>query len=163
MAPELLLADGADPDAGKPSQSSDMYAFAMVIWEVRTVYNCQLDKRSNRSQIFTGRIPFDHIPSEYKILMDVSIGARPLRPEDAEEIGFSDSLWAVMLRCWLPESEQRPSCREVTEALTSLDGPTSLAAIGHEILDGIYEIIDMKVNRISSCALATPSPSAYFG
>ena len=35
MAPELLNADGAELDAGKASFSSDMYAVAMVFWEVR--------------------------------------------------------------------------------------------------------------------------------
>lgn len=89
--------------------------------------------------------------------MDVSVGARPLRPEDTEEIGFDDSLWEIMQRCWRPEFEQRPSCREVTEALTSLDGPTNPVIIGNELLDGIYEIIDVKVKKIYPRVLTTPS------
>jgi serine/threonine protein kinase len=34
MAPELLSAESGDLDAGRPSVSADMYALAMVIWEV---------------------------------------------------------------------------------------------------------------------------------
>jgi serine/threonine protein kinase len=34
MAPELLSAEIGDLDAGRPSVSADMYALAMVIWEV---------------------------------------------------------------------------------------------------------------------------------
>lgn len=38
MAPELLNADGAELDAGKASFASDMYAVAMVFWEVCFLY-----------------------------------------------------------------------------------------------------------------------------
>jgi serine/threonine protein kinase len=34
MAPELLSAESPDADAGRPSVSADVYALAMVIWEV---------------------------------------------------------------------------------------------------------------------------------
>ena len=36
MAPELLISDDAEQDAGKASCASDMYALGMVFWEVRT-------------------------------------------------------------------------------------------------------------------------------
>ena len=35
MSPELLVDNEASEDAGKPTQASDIYALAMVFWEVR--------------------------------------------------------------------------------------------------------------------------------
>jgi serine/threonine protein kinase len=34
MAPELLNYEEDDPESGKPTPASDMYALGMVLWEV---------------------------------------------------------------------------------------------------------------------------------
>lgn len=101
-----------------------------------------------RNQLFTGRVPFDHIPSEYKILMDVLNNHRPPRPEDAGEIGFCITLWEIMQRCWIPEPDRRPSCPEVLEALIFAEGPSEPMVESHEIADGVYEIINVKVRIV---------------
>lgn len=37
MAPELLVPEGHELDQGNPSKKSDVYAFGMVIYEVRVI------------------------------------------------------------------------------------------------------------------------------
>ena len=42
---------------------------------------------------------------------------RPTRPEHARSIGFPDSLWDFVQRCWDPDMKLRPEAVEVTVQL----------------------------------------------
>lgn len=54
MAPELLMNDGSDANAGQPTSASDMYATAMVIWEVSCITALWADRRANRLEALHG-------------------------------------------------------------------------------------------------------------
>jgi len=53
-------------------------------------------------------------------------GKRPVKPENAPAIGFSDSLWDLARRCWDGKIELRPEVGEVVthlgEAAAEWDG-----------------------------------------
>jgi hypothetical protein len=44
-------------------------------------------------------------------------GLRPTKPENAAAIGFSDSLWDFVQRCWHGDMELRPKVAEVVTHL----------------------------------------------
>ena len=44
-------------------------------------------------------------------------GVRPAKPENASAIGFSDSLWDFVQRCWDGKIELRPKVAEVVTEL----------------------------------------------
>lgn len=44
-------------------------------------------------------------------------GHRPVKPENATTIGFSDSLWDFVQRCWDAKAESRPEAAEVVSHL----------------------------------------------
>ena len=44
-------------------------------------------------------------------------GRRPVKPENASSIGFSDLLWGFVQRCWVSEMESRPPVAEVVMQL----------------------------------------------
>lgn len=73
-------------------------------------------------QLFTGRIPFDHVIYDFHVIMEVMQGARPPRPIDAEAAGFDETIWGIMERCWHIEPGLRPSCQEVLDVVTSMRG-----------------------------------------
>ena len=52
-----------------------------------------------------------------EIALNVVQGIRPLKPENASAIGFSDSLWDFVQRCWDGQMELRP---KVAEAVSQL-------------------------------------------
>ena len=49
--------------------------------------------------------------------MSVVEGKRPPKPKDASDVGFSDSLWDFVRRCWDGRSELRPTVTEVVSQL----------------------------------------------
>ena len=52
-----------------------------------------------------------------EIALDVVQGVRPTKPENASAIGFSDSLWSFVQRCWDGEMKLRPKIAEVVSQL----------------------------------------------
>jgi len=92
---DSYLLDPDEPQASRPNQKSDIYSFAMVAIEV-----------------FTGKVPFPDMPNT-KVIIITSQGRRPKKPEDAQYLGLSDSVWNMIKRCWHEKPDQRPTTSEV--------------------------------------------------
>ena len=63
-----------------------------------------------------GEIPFRgvrHMELGYAVVE----GLRPKKPENASTIGFSDSLWGFVQRCWDCDMKLRPKVTEVVKHL----------------------------------------------
>jgi len=39
-------------------------------------------------------------------------GSRPARPQEAQPIGLTDSVWDMTVRCWHQDPAQRPTMTE---------------------------------------------------
>ena len=59
------------------------------------------------------------------VFKKVTQGDRPGRPEGAEGVWFTDDIWEVLERCWVPTPENRPSIDDVLRCL----GKTSKSRI----------------------------------
>ena len=117
MAPEQLVPSKFGCTDSVPTQRSDIYAFGLVIYQVRSQDRGYLSC-TYTAQVLTGGIPFQGLRLG-EIAMSVVEGGRPPKPENASDIGFSDSLWDFVERCWDGKLELRPN---VTEVVSQLGG-----------------------------------------
>jgi serine/threonine protein kinase len=114
MAPELLDAKEERQFDGKeecrPTQSSDMWSFGCVCYEVwfYVVKQTQL----MIYQVFTGKTPFCDYTNDIQILAVLMRRAR--RPADASQlnnVNIQDR--KLMDKCWRYEPDLRASCEEI--------------------------------------------------
>lgn len=109
MAPELFKGD-------PPSYQTDVYAYAIVAWEVSNKSIC-IAMLTRIFQLFAGSVPYrgyvrDAIP------LNVSTGnMRPARPPKGALLGLSDDLWNFMELCWNTKPGDRPSMSSVVEVV----------------------------------------------
>jgi len=110
-APEILH------EFGTYSKEADIFAFAMVMIEVRygriVMHRTPVYCRLASTQVFTGAVPFDNSPL-LTAMMAIMKGDRPQRPTNT---ACSDELWAIMQRCWDQEPRRRPEVLEVSQVL----------------------------------------------
>ena len=90
MSPELINPQAFGFENSRPTESSDCYAFGMVIYET-----------------ISGRLPF-HKYTDLTVVVKVLGGERPLR-----EAGFAGGLWDTLELCWMPQPVGRPSVKDV--------------------------------------------------
>ena len=64
------------------------------------------------SKVFRGRHPFGELTATV-ITSNIVEGDRPARPHGAQEIGLTDSVWDMAVRCWHRDPVQRPTTTEV--------------------------------------------------
>ncbi|KIM74323.1 hypothetical protein PILCRDRAFT_706883 [Piloderma croceum F 1598] len=99
-APELLLAKSND-DTRLVTQATDVYAFAMVCYEM-----------------FSGELPFRDF-SDQKLASALVQGERPPRPFHplSRLRGLDDDMWDVVEVCWNQDAEKRLEASQVVECL----------------------------------------------
>ena len=109
-APEVLK-------EGPYSKEADIFAFAMVMIEVRhrrsSVYRALANCRLISIQVFTGAVPFRN-ESSFTAALSIMKDKRPLRPEHPT---LTDDLWTLIQRCWNRDPHLRPGVSEVLQAL----------------------------------------------
>ncbi|KAJ7846469.1 kinase-like domain-containing protein [Mycena leptocephala] len=96
MAPELL---DEIPPGTSPSPTRDIYAFGCTLLEM-----------------FTGKRPFAGVSSR-TVMLKVSRGERPSRPDSASSSDLTNETWAVIEKCWKQKPSERPSARQVLKGL----------------------------------------------
>ena len=94
MSPELI-----DPQRFKfktscPTIRSDCYALGMVIYET-----------------ISGHVPF-HELADMAVIVNILKGRHPPR-----EDRFTDDLWKMLKRCWVPHPKKRPGIEDVLRCL----------------------------------------------
>ncbi|KAI9004337.1 hypothetical protein DFJ74DRAFT_713080 [Hyaloraphidium curvatum] len=93
ISPQVLSGEQLQP-------ADDVYAFAMVCYEV----------------VSRGRYPFDEVANAAAIIYRVAIERkRPSRPDKVP-----DAVWDLITRCWAHEPEDRPSFAAVRDELEKL-------------------------------------------
>jgi len=108
-APELLSPTDFGLEKGVPSKEADVYALGMTVY-----------------QVLTRNLPF--FPrSELEVMLAVTLGERPPKPENAERIGMTEVVWDLLKECWKEDWTARPTITQVWETfdkVTSENGTT---------------------------------------
>jgi hypothetical protein len=52
------------------------------------------------------------------VVNEIMEGVRPMKPEGAKRLGFSNELWRTIELCWLQDRNARPSVEEILSCLT---------------------------------------------
>ena len=65
-------------------------------------------------EIITGSVPYARM-NDYAVMFAIAGGQTPTRPEDWIPTGsqMSDLLWSILIRCWNPVPELRPTASDV--------------------------------------------------
>ena len=103
VTPELLNPGKFGKTNNRPPQPADIYALGMVIYEVPT-----------------GFYPFREQFATYQLVFLVVGGARPTKPDNAEEIGFGNGTWELVKECWREKSTKRPTVERVLAHLARI-------------------------------------------
>ena len=115
MPPELLIPSIFGVKNPVPTPEADIYAFSLVIFQVREEHGGYL-LLAYTAQVLIGEIPFRGVrPTE--LGFSLVQGLRPDKPANALAIGFSDSLWTFVQRCWDGDRHSRPKVAEVVTHL----------------------------------------------
>ena len=101
-----------------PVPETDIYAFGLVILQVfsRSESPVSAVFLTYFIQVLTGEFPFRGT-GKVELGWSVVHGLRPDKPENASSIGFSDSLWDFVYRCWEGNMKLRPKVAEVVTHL----------------------------------------------
>ncbi|KAF9238959.1 kinase-like protein, partial [Melanogaster broomeanus] len=102
-APENLYLDIQSPGDKEavpkvsPTTQSDIYSFGRIML-----------------QVLTGKIPYHYYPVDARVVLAISQGEIPQRPDLA---AITDRRWAFIQKCWstVDEGRSRPSDEEVVE------------------------------------------------
>ncbi|KAF9238961.1 kinase-like domain-containing protein, partial [Melanogaster broomeanus] len=80
-----------------PTTGSDIYSFGRIML-----------------QVLTGKIPYHYYPADPPVVLAISRGENPQRPDLAE---ITDRRWAFIQKCWstVDDGQSRPSDEEVVE------------------------------------------------
>ena len=112
-APEVL------EKGNKATTEADVFSFGMVVIEVSPRTSPHLVAlRADSSdvlilvKVFTGGYPFSGFTDPI-IILKITTGERPARPLGTRELGLTDSVWEMTVRCWQQDPTLRPSVTEV--------------------------------------------------
>ena len=51
------------------------------------------------------------------VVVEITRGTRPKKPEDAAAFGITDGLWKMLERCWSANKDARPTLEAVLSCL----------------------------------------------
>ena len=112
MGPELIDPERFGLETSRRTKLSDCYALGMVIYET-----------------ISGHLPF-HNHSDLTVFKKVLDDKRPLRG-----VGFTDSIWELLGKCWEPEPGARPSVEGVLQCLEKVWGSPETPRVDEESED----------------------------
>ena len=95
MSPELFDPEKFGLKDDRQTKRSDCYALGMVIYEV-----------------LSGKVPFSH-HVDYTVVVRVTNGERPGRPQREGRKWFTDDVWSILERCWEANPGDRPRIKDV--------------------------------------------------
>ena len=103
-APEFLFPKKFGLDSARRTKETDVYAFAMVMYEVGPFHvlrsGLALDYITYAMrQAFSGSFPFKDLRHE-AVILPIRSGDHPCRPEGGSDLGLTDELWKMMKACW---------------------------------------------------------------
>ncbi|KAF9817368.1 hypothetical protein IEO21_03509 [Rhodonia placenta] len=152
MAPELLNPESIGESRSRPSRRSDIYSFAMVMYEV-----------------LAGRLPFEECRRDPAVIYQVVVlQNRPKRPPVND---LSDDIWALMEACWNMDPGQRPNMLTTLTRLSSACGRPSRPEPGigninsaeFNVADSNLPASDVETGSVPVIEIVPPTPHIVSG
>ena len=75
-------------------------------------------KKMEREQVLCGAIPFYDLFDSHFVMTKIKNGGRPAKPENAASLGFTGGLWEIVGKCWLVDTDARPTLLAVLSCLS---------------------------------------------
>ena len=72
-----------------------------------------------------GHAPYHNLVNETAVIVAITEGVRPEKPEDAAHLGFTEVLWNTVEQCWLEDSSARPGVEDILFCLNGAPLPRS--------------------------------------
>jgi len=135
MSPELIDPDRFGFRDGRPTKESDCYALGMVVYEV-----------------LSGQAPFAQF-REFAVVRNVLEGGRPVRPQGAQGVWFTDELWRMSELCWAHEPNGRPNLNAVLQCLEDVTRPSRFPS---PVMDEDVETDDQWDLTLSNSSTFSP-------
>ncbi|KAF9238962.1 kinase-like domain-containing protein [Melanogaster broomeanus] len=98
-----------------PTTRSDIYSLGRIMLQVRRYRDsCSEAMGLRKIKVLTGKIPYHYYPVDARVVLAISQGENPQRPDLA---AITDRRWAFIQKCWstVDEGHSRPSDEEVVE------------------------------------------------
>ena len=72
--------------------------------------------------MFSGMLPFILMQHDYRVILAIQNGERPLRPSDeqSQARGLTNEVWHIIEACWVQEPSKRPTASQIVDQLRSL-------------------------------------------
>ncbi|KAF7973304.1 hypothetical protein HWV62_15625 [Athelia sp. TMB] len=104
LFPDLINTESTVHESRKPDSACDVFAFAMVCYEM-----------------FSGCIPYQG-KRDHQVIHEISSNKRPQRPADlrAQTRGLTDLVWGIVVKCWDHQPETRFSATQIVQQLRAL-------------------------------------------
>ena len=128
LATPLLILPGIIPGSSK-HLSVNAVSFGSIVIEVRPTTLRRIVLGAERRiiwvlpKVFAGELPFSE-PAFLDMFPKISDGTRPDLPQGAQELGLTDSLWEIAVRCLCTDPAQQPNMTEVVGLLRELLMPS---------------------------------------
>jgi hypothetical protein len=97
-------------------------------------------------QVLTGMTPFCKF-IESEVVVKVMGGARPSKPPNALNLGFSDKVWRLLEGCWQAESYDRPIVKDVLLCLRSAASASKILSPVGGVVRHRYKEPDSGLNK----------------
>ncbi|KAF9236048.1 kinase-like domain-containing protein, partial [Melanogaster broomeanus] len=113
-----------------PTTRSDIYSFGRIMLQVRRYRDssCSEAMSLRKIKVLTGKIPYHYYPVDARVMLAISQGENPQRPDLA---AITDRRWAFIQKCWstVAEGRSRPSGEEVVEFMRDEFGADGIDSI----------------------------------
>ena len=146
-APELLNPSGFGLKDSNSTKDSDIYAFGMVAYQVRSVHFTSGMATEGSVEVTTGLRPFPEAEDSV-IVSSVVTGKRPGRPPGHNE-WVSDDVWNLISRCWSPLLITRP---DVGFVMNILNDVADVVGVGCRTVCATTNIQEERISRRPLCA-----------
>jgi serine/threonine protein kinase len=143
-------------DVERPTIHSDIYSFGSVALQVSCPRDILLLNFFCNSliQIVTGRVPWSELEDDIDVVVKLSQGLVPWKPEDCL---VKDSLWAFIQRCWEFVPEDRPTSSDALDFAEIEFRATISTYATKDLIDGADPVADCEGYQATQPSQGAPA------
>lgn len=67
--------------------------------------------------MLSGHAPYHDISGDEMVMLAITAGVRPKKPQNETHLGFTKELWGTVKQCWLEDWRARPGVEDILSCL----------------------------------------------